>query len=51
MKKSRKQKKQLKKITKNKPARTNQLEKATAAYFASLSGEALEDCGLSNSLN
>jgi len=43
MKKSRKQKKQLKKITKKKPARTNQLEKATAAYFASLSGEALEE--------
>lgn len=36
-------KKQLKKHTKKKAARMNRLEEATAAYFASLSPEALEE--------
>jgi hypothetical protein len=42
LKKIRKTKKQRKKKSRKKQAR-NRLEEATAAYFASLSGEALED--------
>jgi hypothetical protein len=43
MKKIRKKRKQPRKSTKKKPSRTNRVEEATAAYFASLSGEALEE--------